>query len=41
MYKVETTAAQAKVVEAYFDLLLNEGKTMHDVQVEQINLLDV
>ena len=41
MYKVETTAAQAKVVEEYFNLLLNEGQTMHDVQVEQINLLDV
>ena len=28
MYKVETTAAQAKVVEEYFNLLLNEGQTI-------------
>lgn len=41
MYKVETTAEQAQVVENYFNLLLSEGQTMHDVQVEQINLLDV
>lgn len=41
MYKVETTVEQAQVVENYFNLLLSEGQTMHDVQVEQINLLDV
>lgn len=41
MYKVETTAEQAQVVENYFNLLLSEGQTMHDVQVEQVNLLDV
>ncbi|AUX86862.1 tRNA dihydrouridine synthase DusB [Acinetobacter tandoii] len=41
MYKVETTAEQAQVVETYFNLLLSEGQTMHDVQVEQVNLLDI
>ena len=41
MYKVESTAEQAQVVENYFNLLLSEGQTMLDVQVEQINLLDV
>jgi len=41
MYKVESTVAQAKVVEAYFNHLLEQGNTMSDVQVESINLLDV
>ncbi|MEG1696643.1 MAG: tRNA dihydrouridine synthase DusB, partial [Acinetobacter sp.] len=39
MYKVENTADQAKVVEAYFDQLLDLGQRMSDVQVEQVNLL--
>lgn len=41
MYKVESTLDQAKVVEAYFDLLLDNGQTMHDVQLEAVNLLEV
>ena len=41
MYKVENTADQAKVVEAYFDQLLDLGQRMSDVQVEQVNLLDI
>ncbi|EOR08750.1 tRNA dihydrouridine synthase DusB [Acinetobacter sp. ANC 3926] len=41
MYKVESTAAQAKVVESYFDELLDQGLRMSDVQVEQVNLLDI
>ena len=40
MYKVESTADQYKVVEAYFDDLLVQGEIMSDVQVEQINLLE-
>ena len=40
MYKVENTADQAKVVEAYFNHLLSEGNIMSDVQVEKVNLLD-
>ncbi|SDY61120.1 tRNA-dihydrouridine synthase B [Acinetobacter kyonggiensis] len=40
MYKVESTADQYKVVEAYFDELLAQGEIMSDVQVEQINLLE-
>ena len=40
MYKVENTIEQAKVVEEYFNLLLDQGNTMSDVQVEQVNLLD-
>jgi len=40
MYKVESTADQYKVVEAYFDDLLAQGEIMSDVQVEQINLLE-
>ena len=40
MYKVENTADQAKVVEAYFNHLLSEGNIMSDVQVDQVNLLD-
>ena len=40
MYKVENTIEQAKVVEEYFNLLLDKGNTMSDVQVEQVNLLD-
>mgnify|MGYP000016376208 FL=1 len=41
MYKVENTADQAKVVEAYFDQLLDQGQRMSDVQVEQVNLLEI
>ena len=41
MYKVESTVDQAKVVEAYFDLLLNQGLIMSDVQTEPLNLLEV
>lgn len=41
MYKVENTADQAKVVESYFDQLLDQGQRMSDVQVEQVNLLDI
>ncbi len=41
MYKVENTADQAKVVEAYFDQLLDQGQRMSDVQVELVNLLDI
>nr|WP_174492416.1 tRNA dihydrouridine synthase DusB [Acinetobacter sp. Marseille-Q1623] len=41
MYKVESTADQAKVVEAYFNHLLEQGNIMSDVQVEKVNLLDV
>lgn len=41
MYKVESTADQAKVVEAYFDQLLDLGQRMSDVQVEQVNLLEI
>ncbi|MDO3665433.1 tRNA dihydrouridine synthase DusB [Acinetobacter higginsii] len=41
MYKVESTADQAKVVESYFDELLDQGLCMSDVQVEQVNLLDI
>ncbi|MCH7338748.1 tRNA dihydrouridine synthase DusB [Acinetobacter higginsii] len=41
MYKVESTADQAKVVESYFDELLDQGLRMSDVQVEQVNLLDI
>ena len=40
MYKVENTIEQAKVVEEYFNLLLDQGNTMSDVQVEQVNLLE-
>lgn len=40
MYKVESTADQYKVVEAYFDDLLAQGEIMSDVQVEQIDLLE-
>ena len=41
MYKVENTTDQAKVVESYFDQLLDQGQRMSDVQVEQVNLLDI
>ncbi|MBN6538043.1 tRNA dihydrouridine synthase DusB [Acinetobacter pittii] len=40
MYKVESTAEQALVVENYFNQLLAEGNLMSDVQVEQVNLLE-
>lgn len=41
MYKVENTADQAKVVGSYFDQLLDQGRRMSDVQVEQVNLLEI
>ena len=41
MYKVESTIDQAKVVEDYFNLLLDQGNNMNDVQVEKLNLLEV
>lgn len=41
MYKVENTADQAKVVESYFDQLLDQGRRMSDVQVEEVNLLEI
>lgn len=41
MYKVENTADQAKVVESYFNQLLDQGQRMSDVQAEQVNLLDI
>ena len=41
MYKVESTLEQAKVVEEYFNHLLDQGLTMSDVQVEQVNLLEM
>ncbi|ENX41081.1 tRNA dihydrouridine synthase DusB [Acinetobacter sp. NIPH 2100] len=41
MYKVENTADQAKVVEGYFNQLLDQGLRMSDVQVEQVNLLEI
>ncbi|TCM67763.1 tRNA-U20-dihydrouridine synthase [Acinetobacter calcoaceticus] len=41
MYKVESTAAQAEVVLAYFNQLLDKGNIMSDVQVEQVDLLAV
>ncbi|MEK5750126.1 tRNA dihydrouridine synthase DusB, partial [Acinetobacter nosocomialis] len=34
------TADQYKVVEAYFNNLLEHGQIMSDVQVEQVNLLE-
>ncbi len=40
MYKVENTVDQAKVVEDYFNHLLDQGRIMSDVQVEQVNLLE-
>ncbi|WP_445115559.1 tRNA dihydrouridine synthase DusB [Acinetobacter sp. WZC-1] len=39
MYRVESTAQQAQVVEAYFNQLLEQGNLMSDVQVESLNLL--
>ncbi|ENW05770.1 hypothetical protein F934_01127 [Acinetobacter beijerinckii ANC 3835] len=41
MYKVESTVDQARVVEAYFEQLLDLGQRMSDVQAEQINLLEI
>ncbi len=41
MYKVETTHQQAKVVEAYFNQLLDQGHIMSDVQIEQVDLLAI
>lgn len=40
MYKVENTADQAKVVEAYFDQLLDQGHILSDVETEHVNLLE-
>lgn len=40
MYQVESTLEQAKVVEAYFNQLLAQGRLMSDVQQETVNLLD-
>lgn len=40
MYKVESTADQYKVVENYFNHLLDHGQIMSDVQVDQVNLLE-
>ncbi len=41
MYQVETTHQQAKVVEAYFNQLLDQGHIMSDVQIEQVDLLAI
>ena len=41
MYKVESTIDQAQVVEYYFNLLLDQGNNMNDVQFEKLNLLEV
>ncbi len=41
MYKVESTLEQAKVVEDYFNHLLDQGSVMSDVQVEVVNLLEM
>lgn len=41
MYRVESTAQQAQVVEDYFNLLLDQGQRMSDVQVEAVNLLEI
>ena len=40
MYQVENTADQYKVVENYFNSLLEHGQIMSDVQVDQVNLLE-
>ncbi|MDQ9010254.1 tRNA dihydrouridine synthase DusB [Acinetobacter gerneri] len=40
MYKVENTADQAKVVETYFDQLLDQGHILSDVETEHVNLLE-
>ena len=40
MYKVESTVDQAKVVESYFNHLLDQGNIMSDVQIESVNLLE-
>ena len=41
MYQVESTLEQAKVVENYFNQLLDQGHIMSDVQVDLVNLLDI
>ena len=41
MYRVESTLEQAKVVEDYFNLLLDQGQNMDDVQIESVNLLEI
>ena len=41
MYQVETTLEQAKVVENYFNQLLDQGHIMSDVQVDSVNLLEL
>ncbi|WP_257224475.1 tRNA dihydrouridine synthase DusB [Acinetobacter sp. YH12254] len=40
MYQVENTADQYRIVQDYFNTLLEHGSTMSDVQVEQVNLLE-
>jgi tRNA-dihydrouridine synthase B len=40
MYQVENTAEQYRVVEDYFNTLLEYGQLMSYVQVEQVNLLE-
>jgi len=40
MYQVENTADQYKVVENYFNGLLEHGHIMSDVQIDQVNLLE-
>ncbi len=39
IYKVESTLEQAKVVEEYFDHLLDHGHIMSDIQTETVDLL--
>lgn len=41
MYQVESTAEQARVVEAYFNHLLMQGQLMSDVQTEHVDLLSI
>ena len=41
MYKEVSTAMQFKVVEDYFQQLQYYGKTMQDIQTEQVNLLEI
>ena len=40
MYQVENTADQYKVVENYFNGLLEHGHIMSDVQIDQVDLLE-
>lgn len=41
MYQVESTAEQARLVEAYFNHLLMQGQLMSDVQTEHVDLLSI